>query len=125
MFSLEQEKPNDTLLPLYIFLNVMHLNLKAKGQFDMSDWLSPYIVLLWYKNIFKIFASLLLLFMLRKKGQQHNLLLKKQSTQSTNEKYDEKLTSTQDLVGYGKIPSCSCYKPLTESNRCLNWLWVK
>ena len=29
-FSLEQEKPNDTLLILYIFLNTMHLNLKAK-----------------------------------------------------------------------------------------------
>ena len=33
MFSLQQEKPNDTLLPLYIFLNAMHLNLNAKGQF--------------------------------------------------------------------------------------------
>ena len=39
MFSLKQEKPNDTLLPLYIFLNAMHLNLKAKGQFDMSNLL--------------------------------------------------------------------------------------
>ena len=69
MFSLEQE--NDTLLPLYIFLNAMHLNLKAKGQFDMNNWLSLYIILFYYKNIFKI-------------------LVKKQSTQSTNEKYDEK-----------------------------------
>ena len=32
-----QEKPNDTLLPLYIFLNAMHLNLKAKGHFDVSN----------------------------------------------------------------------------------------
>ena len=46
MFSLEQDKLNDTLLPLYIFLNAVHLNLKAKGQFDMSNWLFPYIVLL-------------------------------------------------------------------------------
>ena len=30
MFSLKLEKPNDTLLPLYIFLNAIHLNLKAK-----------------------------------------------------------------------------------------------
>ena len=37
MFSLKQEKPNDTLLPLYIFFNAMHLNLKAKDQFDMSN----------------------------------------------------------------------------------------
>ena len=106
MFSLEQEKPNDTLLPLYIFLNAMHLNLKAKGQFDMNNWLSLYIILFYYKNIFKI-------------------LVKKQSTQSTNEKYDEKLTSTQDLVGYGRNPSCSCYKPLTENNRRFNCVWVK
>ena len=47
--------------------------------------------------------------MLRKKGQQQNLSFKKQSTQSTYEKYDEKLTSTQDLVSYGRNPSCSCY----------------
>ena len=26
-FFIKQEKPNDTLLPLYIFLNSMHLNL--------------------------------------------------------------------------------------------------
>ena len=37
MFSLKQEKPNETLLPLYIFLNAMPLNLKGKGQFDMSN----------------------------------------------------------------------------------------
>ena len=37
MFKLKQEKPNDTLLPLYIFLNAMHLTLKAKGLFDMSN----------------------------------------------------------------------------------------
>ena len=37
MFSLTQEKSNDILLPLYIFLKAMHLNLKAKGQFDMSN----------------------------------------------------------------------------------------
>ena len=37
-FSLKQEKPNGTfMLPLYIFFNAMHLNLKAKGQFDMSN----------------------------------------------------------------------------------------
>ena len=41
MFSLKQEKPNDNLLSLYIFLNAMHLNLKAKDQFDMSNWLLP------------------------------------------------------------------------------------
>ena len=37
MFPLEQAKPNDTLLPLYIFHNAMHLNLKAKGQFDVNN----------------------------------------------------------------------------------------
>ena len=68
MFSLKQEKPNDTLLPFYIFLNAMHLNLKAEGRFDMSNWLLPWIVLLQHKNIFKILARLFLLFMLRKKG---------------------------------------------------------
>ena len=37
-----QEKPSDTLLPLYIFLNArMHVILKAKGQFDMSNWIFP------------------------------------------------------------------------------------
>ena len=50
-FKLKEEKPNDTLWPLYIFLNAMHLNLKAKGHFDMSNWLFPSIVLLQYKNI--------------------------------------------------------------------------
>ena len=30
MFSLKQEKPDDTLLHLYIFLKAMHLNLKEK-----------------------------------------------------------------------------------------------
>ena len=63
--SLKQEKLNDTLLPLYIFLNAMHLNIKAKGQ--ATDFSA--IVLLQYKNIFKILAKLFLLFMLRKKGQ--------------------------------------------------------
>ena len=53
-FKLKEEKPNDTLRPLYIFLNAMHLNLRAKGHFDMSNWLFPSIVLLQYKNIFKI-----------------------------------------------------------------------
>ena len=53
-FKLKEEKPNDTLWPHYIFLNAMHLNLKAKGHFDMSNWLFPSIVLLQYKNIFKI-----------------------------------------------------------------------
>ena len=37
MFSSKQEKPNDTLLPFYIFVNAMHLNLKAEGRFDMSN----------------------------------------------------------------------------------------
>ena len=32
--------------------------LKAKGQFDMSNWLLPNIVLLQYEKIFKIFARL-------------------------------------------------------------------
>ena len=36
-FSLKQEKPNDTLLSLYIFLNTMNLNLKAKGHFDIRN----------------------------------------------------------------------------------------
>ena len=53
--SLKQEKPNDTLLPLYIFLKAMHLSLKAKGQFHMSHWLFPYIALLQNKDIFKKF----------------------------------------------------------------------
>ena len=66
-FSLKQEKPNDTLLPLYIFLNAMNLNLKAKGHFDIRNWLFPCIVLLQYKKIFKILARLFLLFMCRKK----------------------------------------------------------
>ena len=35
--------------------------LKAKGQFDMSYWLLPYIVLLQYEKIFKIFARLFVL----------------------------------------------------------------
>ena len=120
MFSLKQEKPNDTLLPLYIFLYVLHLNLKAKGQFDMSNWLFSYIVLLQYKNIFKIFAGLFLLFMLRKIGQQHNLSFYKQSAQSINKKNDENFNSAQDHISYGRNPSCSCYKPLTESNGHLN-----
>ena len=37
MFSLKQEKPNNTLLPLYILLNAVHLNLKAKGHVDMRN----------------------------------------------------------------------------------------
>ena len=41
MFSLKQEKPDDTLLHLYIFLKAMHLNLKEKSQFEMSNWLFP------------------------------------------------------------------------------------
>ena len=69
------------------------------------------------------FARLFLLFMLRKKGQQHNFSFYKQSTQSTNEKCDEDFTSAQDHVGYGRNSSCSCNKPLTESNRHLNCLW--
>ena len=63
-----QEKLKDTLLPLYIFLNAMHLNLKEKDQFDMGNCLFTYIVLLQYKNIFKIFVRMFLLFMLRKKA---------------------------------------------------------
>ena len=55
----------------------------------MSYWLFPYIVLLQCTNIFKIFARLFLWFMLREKGQQHNLSFDKQSTQSTNEKWWE------------------------------------
>ena len=39
--SLKQKKLNDTLLPLYIFLNDMHLNIKAKGQFHLGNWLFP------------------------------------------------------------------------------------
>ena len=35
--SLKQEKPKDTLLLLYISLNAVHLNLKVKGQFYMSN----------------------------------------------------------------------------------------
>ena len=35
--------------------------LKAKGQFYMSYWLLPYIVLLQYEKIFKIFARLFVL----------------------------------------------------------------
>ena len=35
--------------------------LKAKGQFDMSNWLLPYIVLLQYEKIFKIFARVFVL----------------------------------------------------------------
>ena len=50
VFSLKLEKSNDTLLPLCIFLNAMHLNLKAKGQFDMSNSLFPYFTLLQYKK---------------------------------------------------------------------------
>ena len=65
IFSLKQEKPNHTLLPLYIFLSAMHLNLKAKVQFYMSNWLFLWIVLLQDKNIFKILAMLFLLSMLR------------------------------------------------------------
>ena len=92
------------MLPLYIFLNAMHLNLKGKGQFHMSNWLFPYIVLLQNKNIFKILARLFLLFELKKKEQRHNFSFEKQLTQSANEKNDEKLTSAQDHVGYGRNP---------------------
>ena len=56
MFLLKQEKANNTLLPLYIFLSATHLNLIAKGWFHMS-WLFPQVVVLQYKNIFKIFSS--------------------------------------------------------------------
>ena len=76
---------------------------------------SPELFLLQDKNIFKILAGLFLLSMLRKKGQQRSLSFDKQSTQSTNEKYDEKLTSTQDLVSYSRNPSCFCYKPLPKA----------
>ena len=69
----------------------MHLNLKAKGQFDMSNWLLPCIVLLHYKNNLKICARLFHLLML-KRIKQHNLSFDKQSTQSIDEKYGEKLT---------------------------------
>ena len=37
---------------------------------------------------------------------------------------DEKVTITQDHISYGRNPSCSCYKLLTESNRLLNHLWA-
>ena len=37
MFPLKQEKSNETMLCLYIYLVAMRLNLKAKGQFDMSN----------------------------------------------------------------------------------------
>ena len=36
---------------------------------------------------------------------------------------DEKVTITQDHISYGRNPSCSSYKLLTESNRLLNHLW--
>ena len=80
----------------------------------------PYIVLLQYKNIFKILARLFVLFMHRKKGQQHNLSFDKRPTQSINVKYDEKLTSAQDRVNYSRNTSFSCYKTLKESNGRLN-----
>ena len=38
----------------HMYIVVMHLNSKAKVHFDMSNWYFPYIVLLQYKNIFKI-----------------------------------------------------------------------
>ena len=37
---------------------------------------------------------------------------------------DEKVTIAQDHISYGRNPSCSCYKLLTESNRLLNHLWA-
>ena len=95
----------------------------------MSNWLFPWIILLQYKNIFKILARMFLLFMLRKKKDNvpHNLSSDKQSAQSTNEKYDEKydekLTSTKDHVSYDRNISGCCYKPLTESNGCISCLW--
>ena len=57
-FKLKEEKPNDTLRPLYMFLNAMHLNLREKGHFDMSNWLFP---------SFQNFARPFLLFILKKK----------------------------------------------------------
>ena len=51
-------------------INLMHLNLKAKGQFDMSNWLLPCIVLLQYKNILKICARLFRLLMLKRTTAQ-------------------------------------------------------
>ena len=48
----------------------MHLNLKAKGQFDMSNWLLPCIVLLQYKNSLKICARLFHLLMLKRTTAQ-------------------------------------------------------
>ena len=48
----------------------MHLNLKAKGQFDMSNWLLPCIALLQYKNSLKICARLF-----------HSLMLKRTTAQ--------------------------------------------
>lgn len=67
MFPLKQEKPNGTLLPLYIFLNAIYLKLKADGQFDMNNWLFPKIFSLHYKKSYNISARL---FMLRKKDNK-------------------------------------------------------
>lgn len=68
-----------------------------------SNWLFPYIVLLQNKKIFKILARLFLLFVL-KKEQRPIFSFGKQSTQSANEKNNEKLTSAQDHVSYGRDP---------------------
>ena len=73
------------------------------------------------RTISKFFAKLL--FILKKKRQPHSLSFDKQSMQSSHKKYDEKVTSAQDHVSCDRNPSCSCYKPLTESNRHNNCLW--
>ena len=95
-------------------------NVESKRLVWYEQLTFPYIVLLQYKNIFKILARLFVLFMLRKKGQQHNLSFDKRPTQSINVKYDEKLTSAQDRVNYSRNTSFSCYKTLKESNGRLN-----
>ena len=58
--------------------------LKAKVQFDMSNWLLPNVVLPLYENIFKIFVRLFLLFMLKK--QDNNTICHLIDKQSSKQK---------------------------------------
>ena len=112
--SCQNRKLHEETLPLCISLMPCTWIWKQKVSLIIqSNWLFPYTVLL------QNFCQTVSLVHAQKKGQQHNLSSGKQSTQSTNEKCDVKLTSAQDLVSYGRNSSCSV---LQATYRCLNCL---
>lgn len=106
MFSLQQEKPNDTLLSLYIFLNAMHLNLNAKGQFWLT-WatdFSPTLLCFSIRTFQNFSQTVGLVHAQKKRTTTQFVIWQAINIKFGNEKNDEKVTSSQDHVSYGRNP---------------------